>query len=893
MKKQYKFGGIQISQNFKIVNPKELAKRFDFKEKESFWRKVWDENNIYSRLENKNRDNSFVIDSPPPTVSGSLHVGHIFSYTHQDIIARFKRMNDFNVIYPMGWDDNGLPTERRVQNIFGVRIDNNVPYIKNLNVDKEKKIKGILKDDPLIVNRKNFIEMCELVTQKDEVVFKDLFRKMGYSIDWKDEYSTIDSKSRSIAQLSFIDLFAKKLIYQSDSPTMWDIDFQTAVAQAEIEDREIAGAYHDIKFGIKDSDELIVISTTRPELLASCVGITAHPDDKRYKHLFGKTAISPVFFSPIPVFPSELVDMEKGTGILMVCTFGDQTDVLWWRENSLPLRQLFNLDGIVANINFEKSEKDAIWKSENPKLANKNIKNITGKTLNQTKNIIIELLKDSNNSVDQSPALVKDPEKIKHPVRFYEKGDSPIEYISSRQWFVKITDKKDKLLDAGRKIKWHPDYMSKRYENWTENLSIDWCISRQRFFGVPIPVWYKLDSKGMPNYKDVIIPNKDTLPIDPEIDSPDGYSEKDRGAPGGFIGEKDVFDTWFTSSLTPQIVAKWGTGKNDEMKSMFPMDIRPQSHEIIRTWAFYTIVKSILHNNSIPWKNVIISGWILDPDRKKMSKSKGNVITPIETIDEFGSDSVRYWAASARLGTDTTYDENVFVIGNKLVTKLFNAAKFVLSHDSFLTTNLNELDSSFINDLLKLVDDVTRHYNDYQFAQALQITEEFFWNTFTDNYLELVKKRVFNSNDEEKASAVTSLRLGLSVILRLLAPVLPTITDEIWSWCFSEETQTSSIHQSKWPKKEEFSRFNQSKHKNSLAVAIKAIRSVRQCKTSEGIGLGKPVEKMKITTNQDNLDILEFVFEDFCNASNCFNFEKENKGDENIFVEIISKHEDS
>jgi len=893
MKKQYKFGGIQISQNFKIVNPKELAKRFDFKEKESFWRKVWDENNIYSRLENKNRDNSFVIDSPPPTVSGSLHVGHIFSYTHQDIIARFKRMNDFNVIYPMGWDDNGLPTERRVQNIFGVRIDNNVPYIENLNVDKEKKIKGILKDDPLIVNRKNFIEMCELVTQKDEVVFKDLFRKMGYSIDWKDEYSTIDSKSRSIAQLSFIDLFEKKLIYQSDSPTMWDIDFQTAVAQAEIEDREIAGAYHDIKFGIKDSDELIVISTTRPELLASCVGITAHPDDKRYKHLFGKTAISPVFFSPIPVFPSELVDMEKGTGILMVCTFGDQTDVLWWRENSLPLRQLFNLDGIVANINFEKSEKDAIWKSENPKLANKNIKNITGKTLNQTKNIIIELLKDSNNSVDQSPALVKDPEKIKHPVRFYEKGDSPIEYISSRQWFVKITDKKDKLLDAGRKIKWHPDYMSKRYENWTENLSIDWCISRQRFFGVPIPVWYKLDSEGMPNYKDVIIPNKDTLPIDPEIDSPDGYSEKDRGAPGGFIGEKDVFDTWFTSSLTPQIVAKWGTGKNDEMKSMFPMDIRPQSHEIIRTWAFYTIVKSILHNNSIPWKNVIISGWILDPDRKKMSKSKGNVITPIETIDEFGSDSVRYWAASARLGTDTTYDENVFVIGNKLVTKLFNAAKFVLSHDSYLTTNLNELDSSFINDLLKLVDDVTGHYNAYQFAQALQITEEFFWNTFTDNYLELVKKRVFNSNDEEKASAVTSLRLGLSVILRLLAPVLPTITDEIWSWCFSEETQTSSIHQSKWPKKEEFSRFNQSKHKNSLAVAIKAIRSVRQCKTSEGIGLGKPVEKMKITTNQDNLDILEFVFEDFCNASNCFNFEKENKGDENIFVEIISKHEDS
>lgn len=801
-------------------------------------------------------------------------------------------MNNFNVVYPMGWDDNGLPTERRVQNIFGVRIDNNVPYIENLNVDKQKKLDGISKDEPLIVNRKNFIEMCELITAKDEVVFKDLFRKMGYSIDWKDEYSTIDSKSRIIAQLSFIDLFHKDLIYQSNAPTMWDIDFQTAVAQAEIEDREIQGAYHDIKFGVKDSNENIIISTTRPELLASCVGITAHPDDKRYKHLFGKTAISPVFFSPIRVFPSELVDMEKGTGILMVCTFGDQTDVLWWRENSLPLRQLFNLDGIVANINFEKSDKDVIWESENPELANENIKHIKGKTLNQTKNILIELLKDPKNSLDQKPALVKEPEKINHPVRFYEKGESPIEYISSRQWFVKITDKKEKLLDAGRKIKWHPDYMSKRYENWTENLSIDWCISRQRFFGVPIPVWYKLDSNGNPNYKEVIIPNKDSLPIDPEIDCPEGYSDEERGAPNGFIGEKDVFDTWFTSSLTPQIVAKWGIEKYDEMESIFPMDIRPQSHEIIRTWAFYTIVKSVLHNNSIPWKNVIISGWILDPDRKKMSKSKGNVITPIETIDEYGSDAVRYWAASARLGTDTTYDENVFIIGNKLVTKLYNAAKFVLSHDSYSTSNLIELDSSFIDELLKLVDNVTHYYNSYQFAQGLQITEEFFWNTFTDNYLELVKKRVFNSEGDDKASAVTSLRMGLSVILRLLAPVLPTITDEIWSWCFSDETKTLSIHQSKWPNKEEFKELNKSKYKNSLEVAIKAIRSVRQSKTSEGIGLGKPVEKMKITTNQENLEIIDFIFEDFSNASNCFNFDKEKIDDENIKVEIISKIED-
>ena len=389
--------------------------------------------------------------------------------------------------------------------------------------------------------------------------------------------------------------------------------------------------------------------------------------------------------------------------------------------------------------------------------------------------------------------------------------------------------------------------MSKRFENWTQNLAIDWCISRQRFFGVPIPVWYKIDEKGKVDYNDVILPNISNLPIDPEIDIPENYQEKDRGKPNGFIGEKDVFDTWFTSSMTPQIIAKWGLPDQDEMKSIFPMDIRPQSHEIIRTWAFYTIVKSYLHSNSIPWKNVVISGWILDPDRKKMSKSKGNVITPIETIEKFGADAVRYWAASARLGTDTTYDENVFVVGNKLVTKLYNAAKFVLSHESFHTEKLNEIDSSFINDLEKMVIDVTDNYDKFQFAQPLQITEEFFWNTYTDNYLELVKKRVFNSKGNDKASAVTCLRIGLSTLLRLLSPVLPTITEEIWSWCFKNDYGIRSIHQSKWPSKEEFKNYNKPKFEDTLEVAIKAIRSVRQTKTSEGVGLGKPVKQIMLS----------------------------------------------
>ena len=881
---------MKINKKYKIINPKDLPKRYEFKDKEKFWRDIWEDKGIYKRLKGKSRSASFVIDSPPPTVSGSLHVGHIFSYTHQDIIARYKRMQNFNVIYPMGWDDNGLPTERRVQNIFGVRIDSNIPYIKDLDIYKRKKELGLKNDDSLVINRQNFIEMCHKVTKKDEIVFKDLFRRMGYSIDWQDEYATIDNKSRYISQSSFIDLFNKKHVYQSNAPTMWDVDFQTAVAQAEIEDREIKGAYHDLRFGIEDSKQDLIISTTRPELLAACVGITAHPDDKRYKDLFGKKAISPVFFAPIPIFPSELVDKEKGTGILMVCTFGDQTDVIWWRENDLPLRQVFGSDGKILDIRFSDDKEKNGWVSLNQKLANINARKIFDKNLNESKKIIIDLLKDPKNSSTGKIPLISDPKNILHPVRFYEKGESPIEYLSTRQWFVQILDKKDKLLEMGDKINWHPDYMSKRFSNWTENLSLDWCISRQRFFGVPIPVWYRLDENKTIDFDNVILPNIKDLPIDPVIDTPPGFTENQRNKPKGFIGEQDVFDTWFTSSMSPQIVSNWGIKNKEEMDKLFPMDIRPQSHEIIRTWAFYTIVKSLLHHNSIPWKNVVISGWILDPDRKKMSKSRGNVITPINTIEQFGSDAVRYWAGSARLGTDTTYDESVFLIGNKLVTKLYNAAKFVLSHDSSETNDINELDASFLQDLQKLIDEVTNCYDKFEFAQALQLSEEFFWNIYTDNYIELVKKRVFNSEGEEKKSAVTTLRIALSVLLRIYAPVLPSITEEIWSWCFAKETNTNSIHQSNWPNVLEFKMFNPPENKDSLDVAIKTIRAIRKTKTANAIGLGKPVDSIKLIINTHQKDILTKIMDDVSNAAGCYNFSFESSDSEEIEATITEKN---
>ena len=732
--------------------------------------------------------------------------------------------------------------------------------------------------------------MCHKVTKKDEIVFKDLFRRMGYSIDWQDEYATIDNKSRYISQSSFIDLFNKKHVYQSNAPTMWDVDFQTAVAQAEIEDREIKGAYHDLRFGIEDSKQDLIISTTRPELLAACVGITAHPDDKRYKDLFGKKAISPVFFAPIPIFPSELVDKEKGTGILMVCTFGDQTDVIWWRENDLPLRQVFGSDGKILDIRFSDDKEKNGWVSLNQKLANINARKIFDKNLNESKKIIIDLLKDPKNSSTGKIPLISDPKNILHPVRFYEKGESPIEYLSTRQWFVQILDKKEKLLEMGEKINWHPDYMSKRFSNWTENLSLDWCISRQRFFGVPIPVWYRLDENKTIDFDNVILPNIKDLPIDPVIDTPPGFTENQRNKPKGFIGEQDVFDTWFTSSMSPQIVSNWGIKNKEEMDKLFPMDIRPQSHEIIRTWAFYTIVKSLLHHNSIPWKNVVISGWILDPDRKKMSKSRGNVITPIDTIEQFGSDAVRYWAGSARLGTDTTYDESVFLIGNKLVTKLYNAAKFVLSHDSSETNDINELDASFLQDLQKLIDEVTNCYDKFEFAQALQLSEEFFWNIYTDNYIELVKKRVFNSEGEEKKSAVTTLRIALSVLLRIYAPVLPSITEEIWSWCFAKETNTNSIHQSNWPNVLEFKKFNPPENKDSLDVAIKTIRAIRKTKTANAIGLGKPVDSIKLIINTHQKDILTKIMDDVSNAAGCYNFSFESSDSEEIEATITEKN---
>ena len=842
----------------------EFEKNYNHVEVERKVVSKWEKDKLFYGFNLKNKK-IFSIDTPPPTASGYLHIGHVFSYSHQDIIARYKRMNGFNIFYPMGWDDNGLPTERRVQDFFNVRCDPDEKSVENI----QEVVKSIdKKSNPIKVSRKNFIELCHLVTTEDEKVFKDLFMKIGLSVDWDQEYATIQDIPREIAQRSFLDLFNKGHVYNIESPSLWDPEFQTAVAQAEIEDREVPGAYHDIEFKTNEGKKF-VISTTRPELLPACVGVAAHPKDKRFKDFIGKKAITPLFDVEVPIFSSELVDMEKGTGILMVCTFGDNVDVQWWKEEKLNTRIIVNKYGRLKKVDF----KNENFKSLSPEKANKFFQELENKNLKQAKKIIVELLGDKLN-FEGNAALVSTPREISHSVRFYERSKTPLEILSTRQWFVKLLDKKKMILEKSNEIDWHPDFMSKRFENWTENLNMDWCISRQRFFGVPFPLWYRLDSNSEPDFNNPIFPKLSDLPIDPSEDTPKDFEENLRGKPNGFIGEKDVLDTWFTSSMTPQIGGKWGTGE-EFFGEVLPYDIRPQSHEIIRTWAFYTIVKSVLHHNEIPWKNVIISGWVLDPDRKKMSKSKGNVVVPNDLIEQYGADAVRYWAANARLGTDTANDEQVFKVGKKLVVKIFNASKFVLSNyheiDEIEIKNIkNNLDKSIIYIFNDYLNKITDSLDKFQFAEALNSIEDFFWNYFTDNYIELVKNRRISGNASDSLSASTTLILILENLLKLFAPFVPMITEEIWTTMYPNN---KSIHIQDWPKNLNIEFGNISS--KEFEAAKEAISSVRKGKTSLGIGLGKEIEKIKIITNAEKQSTIKEILSDVKDASRALKIEIE------------------
>ena len=920
---------LELGSRIEGIDPRSLPRRFDVSEREAYWRRIWDERGVTQPSDTSSRERNFVIDSPPPTASGSLHPGHVFSYTHQDLIARYRRMTGWNVIYPMGWDDNGLPTERRVQNYFNVRTDPSGEYIEGLDVDARREELGLSKDEPLVVSRANFIELCHVVTQEDELAYKDLFNRLGFSIDWSEEYATIDDRCRRISQRSFLDLHDKGHVYTAEAPTMWDVDFQTAVAQAEVEDRETKGAYHDIEFGVyealtgevSDVAESFVISTTRPELLPACVGVTAHPDDVRYQSLFGKHAVTPGWFAKVPIFASEKADPEKGTGVLMICTFGDEADVNWWRQLGLELRPVISWDGTIEPRDFVGIGESDGWESLDATSANAHYDRLAGKRLDDARDEVVELMRDATNSAhtisggrfEPKVPLHGEPRPVDHVVRYYEKGSSPIEYLPSRQWFVRLMDKKEMLKRKGSEVKWLPDFMEHRYADWTDGLAHDWAVSRQRYFGVPIPVWYRLDSECEIEYDRYIVADEEMLPVDPMIETPPGFSESDRGKPGGFVGEQDVFDTWFTSSVTPQIVARWG--ESDELMSeMFPMDLRPQAHDIIRTWAFYTVVKAALHHDTVPWRNAMISGFVVDPDRKKMSKSRGVAITPLPLVNKHGADAVRYWSANGRLGMDMTFDESVFMVGSKLVTKLFNAGKFVLMQSAERGEITEELDRAFALDLFGMVQRATELFERYEFANALQVINEFFWNSFADNYIELVKRRARSEEDSSvRTSAVETLRLGLDVLLRLYAPFVPTITEEVWSWSFASESGFGSIHQAAWPTENERSaaevggspedgpltasspvhlRLDEArrpKDASSFRTACSAIAAVRKAKADAGIRLGAPLSSLEIRGSASDLDQLRVVQSDVADAAGASDIEmtEVDGGDRQEYVAVV------
>lgn len=817
---------------------------------EAKWGAIWETQGTYAfDRDGADREQVYSIDTPPPTASGSLHVGHVFSYTHTDTVARFKRMNGKRVFYPMGWDDNGLPTERRVQNYYGVRCDPSLPYVADFTPPHEGgEGKSIKAADQQPISRRNFIELCERLTVEDEKQFEDLWRTLGLSVDWKQSYRTIGNESLRASQLAFIRNVDRGEAYQAQAPTLWDVTFRTAVAQAELEDRDQPSAYHTLAFHKSDGSGDILIDTTRPELLAACVALVAHPDDERYQPLFGTTVRTPIFDVEVPIVAHHLAQQDKGTGIAMICTFGDVTDVVWWRELDLPNRAILGFDGRVL------AEAPEAITSEAGREA---YAQIAGKTVFSAKQTVVELLQASGE-------LQGEVRKITHPVKFFEKGDRPLEIVSTRQWYIKNGARdealRERLLAHGKQLEWHPDFMRVRYENWVEGLTGDWLISRQRFFGVPIPVWYPLDAEGNPVFDKPILPTEAQLPVDPSADVPDGYTEEQRGQAGGFQGEVDVMDTWATSSLTPQLAGGWE--RDPELYDLvFPFDLRPQGQDIIRTWLFSTLLRSELESGELPWKHAGVSGWILDPDRKKMSKSKGNVVTPAGMLAQHGSDAVRYWAASAKLGTDASFDPQnptQIKIGRRLAIKLLNAAKFTLSFDATGAGTVSEaLDRSMLARLAQVVDDATRAFESYDHARALELTESFFW-TFCDDYLELVKERAHNGTGQVQASAVTALRTALSVFVRLFAPFLPYAAEEVWSW-FAE----GSVHQASWPTTTEVSDVaGADADQGLLALVGSALIGVRGAKTDAKVSQRTPVTRAVIHASETDRARLELAASD-------------------------------
>ncbi len=815
---------------------------------EEKWAQVWREQGTYTfdreRALAGSREGIWAIDTPPPTASGSLHIGHVFGYTQADCIARYKRMTGLEVFYPIGWDDNGLPTEKRVQNFYGVRGDATLPYDPDFAPAQEGgEGRSARAADQQPISRRNFIELCDILTVRDEVTFEDTFRRLGLSVDWDITYRTIDDRSRQTSQAMFLGNLERGEAYQAEAPGLWDVTFQTAVAQAELEARDYPGAYHRVAFHQPDGSP-VHIETTRPELLPACVALIAHPDDQRYAGLFGSTVTSPLFGVEVPVVAHHLAEMDKGAGIAMCCTFGDLTDVLWWRELQLPTRSVVTRDGRVQ------AETPSWIAAERGRDV---FAQMATKTTFSARAAVVEALRESGD-------LDGEPTATQRKANFYERGDKPLEIVTSRQWYISNGGRDETVRAAmiarGRELDFHPSFMRTRYENWVGGLNGDWLISRQRFFGVPIPVWYPVTDTGEVDHDHPIVPDRADLPVDPVAEAPAGYLESQRDQPGGFTGDPDVMDTWATSSVSPQIAAGW-LDDPELFAAVFPMDHRPQGHDIIRTWLFGTVVRAHYEHGTLPWRHATLNGFILDPDRKKMSKSKGNATTPIDMLVEHGTDAIRYWAASARLGIDAALDTAQMKVGRRLAIKILNASKFALSFgDVDPSTDLaslvsEPLDRAMLAALGDVVEQASRAYESMDYAKALEVSETFFW-TFCDDYLELVKDRAYGGRDvpvseQAAASARAALRLALSVQLRLLAPVVVYATEEVWSWF-----NPGSVHRAPWPDRTELADV-EPEQAALLASVGEVLAGVRRVKSEAKVGMRAEVASMTLSGTETQL----------------------------------------
>ena len=802
---------------------------------EARWGARWEADGTYRFDPGRPREDVYAIDFPPLTVSGNLHVGHVFSYCHTDVLARFQRMRGRAVFYPVGWDDNGLPTERRVENYYGVRCDPSLPYDPGFSPPASP---GPTKRP---ISRPNFVELCRLLTEADEQVFEELWRQLGLSVDWTLAYTTIGERARRASQRGFLRMLARGEAYQAEAPTLWDVTFRTAVAQAEVEDREIPGVAVRVRFRPEVSGRDLVGETTRPELLAACVALVAHPDDARYRDLVGTTATTPLFGVPVPVLAHRLADPGKGTGLAMICTFGDLTDVVWWRELRLPVRSIVGRDGRIQAQPPDGVPAAGAWAE------------LAGRTTAEARRRVVELLRASGD-------LAGEPRPVTHPVKFYENGERPLEIVTSRQWFIRLLAHRDRLLERGRELEWQPPFMRARYEHWVTGLHSDWLVSRQRFFGVPIPLWYPLTTDGVVDHHHPIVPPEDRLPVDPSTDVPEGYRPADRGRPGGFAADPDVFDTWATSSLTPQIAGGWEEDP-ERFARVFPMHLRPQAHEIIRTWLFYTVVRSDFEHGVLPWARAAISGWVVDPDRRKMSKSKGNVVTPTAMLERYGADALRYWAAGGRPGTDTAVDEGQMRVGRRLAVKLLNSGRFILGLPEDGPGGAappEALDRAMLAGLDATVAGATAALEAADWTAALEGVERFFWS-FCDDYLELVKDRAYRPAGESAGRAArASLRGALDVQLRLLAPYLPYACEEVWSWW-----RDGSVHLAPWPDPDP---ATAGADRRPLEAASQVITAVRRAKSQARLPLRTPVTRVVVTGPRAWLDAARAVEADLAAA---------------------------